>query len=435
MNRRVAAHLNRKAPLTGEPQAAPDNRPSPSSRAAQAAARVAARYAKAPSYSEVLANEARAAMAAAEAASRAAMEAHAAAQSVLNSLEAAASEESYRAADSRPFPADARHAHELSAGSGSEQTAPLRSRPVRRDADAHQAIAEEPLAIRWQPDLQMHRAEPASAHLGHASELFDSHAFDSHADDWPEHFAEIQEMQEFATVEPAQPIHANLIEFPRELVAARKMRPRLAEGPLAAEETGSQLSIFEVDPGTISIEPEPVPTPQATVAANWTGPEWSGIRLDPQPESELAGEVEPEAANGPQVQPASANRRVLAAAVDMALVAGVVLGVAMTVVAKTAALPSLRTIELWTLLGMLVVGALYQVGFLSFAKATPGMLYAQIRLCTLEGEAPTRRQRNARLVAMLLSVLPIGFGIVWAIFDDDHLTWHDRLSQTYLRLR
>lgn len=408
MNRRVAAHLNRKAPLTGEPQAAPDNRPSPSSRAAQAAARVAARYAKAPSYSEVLANEARAAMAAAEAASRAAMEAHAAAQSVLNSLEAAASEESYRAADSRPFPADARHAHELGAGSGTEQTAPSRSRPVRRDADAHQAMAD----------------------LGHASELFDSHA-----DDWPEHFAEIQEMQEFATVEPAQPIHANLIEFPRELVAARKMRPRLAEGPLAAEETGSQLSIFEVDPGTISIEPEPVPTPQATVAANWTGPEWSGIRLDPQPESELAGEVEPEAANAPQVQPASANRRLLAAAVDMALVAGVVLGVAMTVVAKTAALPSLRTIELWTLLGMLVVGALYQVGFLSFAKATPGMLYAQIRLCTLEGEAPTRRQRNARLVAMLLSVLPIGFGIVWAIFDDDHLTWHDRLSQTYLRLR
>ena len=35
-------------------------------------------------------------------------------------------------------------------------------------------------------------------------------------------------------VEPAQPIHANLIEFPREIVATRKVRPRLAEGPLGA---------------------------------------------------------------------------------------------------------------------------------------------------------------------------------------------------------
>jgi len=429
VNRRVAAHMNRKAPSTGEPEAAPDNRPSPSSRAAQAAARVAARYAKAPSYSEVLANEARAAMAAAEAASRAAMEAHAAAQSVLNSLEAAASKESYRSADSRSFPADAVHIHEFGADPGTEQTeqTPM---PVRPDADAHHATANEPLAIRWQPDLQVHREEPASVHLRHASELFDSHL-----ENWTEYSAENPEMQEFATIEPAQPIHANLIEFPRELVAARKMRPRLAEGPFAAEEAGSQLSIFEVDPGTISIDPEPLSVPQATDAASWTGPEWSGIRLDPQPGSELAGEAEPEAPITPQVQPASANRRIMAAVVDMALVAGVVFGVVMMVVTKAPALPSLHAIELWTLLGMLAAGALYQVGFLSFLPATPGMFYAQIRLCTLEGEAPTRRQRNARLIAMLLSVLPIGFGIAWAIFDDDHLTWHDRLSRTYLRLR
>jgi hypothetical protein len=36
-------------------------------------------------------------------------------------------------------------------------------------------------------------------------------------------------------------------------------------------------------------------------------------------------------------------------------------------------------------------------------------------------------------VAMLLSVVPMGLGIMWAIFDEDRLSWHDRLSQTYLR--
>jgi hypothetical protein len=29
----------------------------------------------------------------------------------------------------------------------------------------------------------------------------------------------------------------------------------------------------------------------------------------------------------------------------------------------------------------------------------------------------------------------MGLGVVWALFDDAHLTWHDRLSKTYLRKR
>jgi uncharacterized RDD family membrane protein YckC len=36
-------------------------------------------------------------------------------------------------------------------------------------------------------------------------------------------------------------------------------------------------------------------------------------------------------------------------------------------------------------------------------------------------------------VALILSLLPVGLGVAWAIFDEDHLTWHDRLSGTYLR--
>jgi uncharacterized RDD family membrane protein YckC len=35
--------------------------------------------------------------------------------------------------------------------------------------------------------------------------------------------------------------------------------------------------------------------------------------------------------------------------------------------------------------------------------------------------------------ALLLSLLPLGLGVAWALFDDDRLSWHDRLSKTYLR--
>ena len=53
-----------------------------------------------------------------------------------------------------------------------------------------------------------------------------------------------------------EPLPANLIEFPRQLVASRKARPRLAEGPLLAEAEArgdvSQLRIFEVEPSQVS---------------------------------------------------------------------------------------------------------------------------------------------------------------------------------------
>jgi hypothetical protein len=62
------------------------------------------------------------------------------------------------------------------------------------------------------------------------------------------------------------------------------------------------------------------------------------------------------------------------------------------------------------------------------------MRYAELSLCTLGGEHPTREQMKARLVAMLLSLLPMGLGMLWAIFDEDNLSWHDRHSRTYLRL-
>src|SRR5271163_3607144 len=76
-------------------------------------------------------------------------------------------------------------------------------------------------------------------------------------------------------ITPIQPLPAKLLEFPRELIATRKARPRLAEGPLREEydhdATRSQLRIFEVEPETISTEPVVEPVLR----------EWSQIRLDP----------------------------------------------------------------------------------------------------------------------------------------------------------
>ena len=233
-------------------------------------------------------------------------------------------------------------------------------------------------------------------------------------------------------VEPAQPLHANLIELPRELVATRKIRPRLAEGPLAAaNEAPGQLSIFEVDPGAIS--PEPVASEIVTVpASQWTSPEWAGIKLDEDPslEIELGADPLPEAR---KLEPASMNLRLMAAVVDCSLMAGAFLGAAMLAMDKATDLPPLKEIEPSAILGLVAIIVVYQLFFFALGSATPGMKWAHISLNTLKDERPSRGQRCGRLLALLLSLLPVGLGVAWSIFDENHLSWHDRLSRTYMK--
>jgi uncharacterized RDD family membrane protein YckC len=85
-------------------------------------------------------------------------------------------------------------------------------------------------------------------------------------------------------------------------------------------------------------------------------------------------------------------------------------------------------------LAVLGFAALYEWFFLTYARVTPGMRYAQLSICTFDEQAPTKAQIKGRLKAMLISVLPVGLGMLWSVFDEDQMSWHDRLSKTYLRL-
>lgn len=275
------------------------------------------------------------------------------------------------------------------------------------------------------------RHEPEVGHASHAAGLFDSAGPDwGRLEDAGFQDAGFQG-EEMGVVEPAQPIYANLIEFPRELVAARKVRPRLAEGPLAAE-PGAQLSIFEVDPGDVCTEPEISGAAVESAQPAWSQPEWSGIKLGAEPEEELYREPELQVLQAVALELAPFSRRLLSVVFDVALIGTAFVTAAMVAATRTAQLPGLRAIEMGSAVALLLVGGFYHVLFFTLAKATPGMRYARIRLCTFDGQLPTRAQRTTRLIALLLSVLPVGLGLMWAVFDDDRLTWHDRLSRTYL---
>jgi uncharacterized RDD family membrane protein YckC len=62
---------------------------------------------------------------------------------------------------------------------------------------------------------------------------------------------------------------------------------------------------------------------------------------------------------------------------------------------------------------------------------SPGMRFAGLRLVNFDGRRPDRDQRGVRQAAYLLSLLSAGLGLVWALVDEENLTWHDHISKTF----
>jgi uncharacterized RDD family membrane protein YckC len=70
--------------------------------------------------------------------------------------------------------------------------------------------------------------------------------------------------------------------------------------------------------------------------------------------------------------------------------------------------------------------------FTMFGGSTPGMMVQGLRVVTFIGESPTSRQLAWRSLGYLISASSCFLGFIWAIWDDEHLCWQDRISHTYL---
>jgi len=72
--------------------------------------------------------------------------------------------------------------------------------------------------------------------------------------------------------------------------------------------------------------------------------------------------------------------------------------------------------------------------FTIFGGTTPGMMVRGLQVASFSGENPTAKQYLQRALGYMLSAGTLFLGFLWAIWDEDALTWHDRLSRTYLTL-
>lgn len=127
--------------------------------------------------------------------------------------------------------------------------------------------------------------------------------------------------------------------------------------------------------------------------------------------------------------------RIMAAAVDLSLIAialalfvGVFLGIlqwlGVDIVMTKRALPLFGGIAV-------VFGLLYKVMWCLADGDSPGMRWTHQRLVNFDGQRPDREQRLRRVGTACLSVMAAGLGIVWALVDEESLTWHDHISKTF----
>jgi len=70
--------------------------------------------------------------------------------------------------------------------------------------------------------------------------------------------------------------------------------------------------------------------------------------------------------------------------------------------------------------------------FTTFAGATPGMQLRCLTIVRLDGSLPDTRQLLWRSFGYLLAGATLMLGFLWSLWDEDHFTWQDRISQTYI---
>ena len=72
--------------------------------------------------------------------------------------------------------------------------------------------------------------------------------------------------------------------------------------------------------------------------------------------------------------------------------------------------------------------------FVAHFGETPGAMWIGLRLLNFHGQKPSVTQRAARALGLILSSATLGLGFAWSFADEEKLTWHDRMSKTFLTL-
>ena len=263
------------------------------------------------------------------------------------------------------------------------------------------------------------------------------HSFGAEPDDDrmpppPERFHEIVIPQNMVKPVMGRPEPPKVIRFPRTQPAyvptvEEVMLDELEQAAPAPESPRIMMETYDEPPMEIEpIEIEPMARPSLQGQQMELLPSFDDIQLAPEEERiDHDSEVIP--------RPAPMHQRLVAGLVDVGIVFIATLAFAFTFVEAAEQVPHSSMAMVCMLAAGGIFWLVFQYIFLVYRRATPGMNFAGLELCTFEGKATTMFERQCRAAASALSGFSLGLGYFWALVDEDRVGWHDRISRTHVR--
>lgn len=222
--------------------------------------------------------------------------------------------------------------------------------------------------------------------------------------------------------QPEEP-RPNVIEFPSATEAEKRPKPK--PGTKSAPPSfgmGSFESAFRDEHDAVEFRQPPSPPPPEPRIE--TGP--LEIELGPSGDS-------PEATGEDSSTPiASMGTRFYAAVIDsLVLLAGAAIYGLIYWKAGGSFSPSPLDLATGAAIGAFFILA-YFAGCTAMASATPGLLLTGLEVITFEGNPPGISHSLWRGLGYLVSMAALMLGFIWAVVDAEGLTWHDRMSRTFV---
>ena len=214
----------------------------------------------------------------------------------------------------------------------------------------------------------------------------------------------------------------------------------LEEAKKGEKPEGQELGdrdLSEPDPGSLTLNAK-LSGPSSLDAGEGSLGQPQGIDPPPGLDAELEPEIEP-AISGYDEAPASwpSQRAPLGARCSAGLIDAMVLASASALFAGifwlAGGIVPRETLS-WAVGGLILAlfAVAYFGGFTALRHATPGMIWMGLEARSIDGEPPRTGQALWRGLGYLVSAGSLMLGFLWALVDDDQLTWHDRISDTFI---
>ncbi|MBL8233567.1 MAG: RDD family protein [Bryobacterales bacterium] len=209
-------------------------------------------------------------------------------------------------------------------------------------------------------------------------------------------------------------------EAPREKIVRMKAQLPLPEQAQAPKPEAPRREALQRAGGRIARE-----APKQTTASQ---PQQEFAFFNPDPQRVVRVETSSIYCKAPVAMPV---HRMIATAVDTAMVLlslGLFLGMAQLVgMSFGVSKPYLIGYGA----GAVLMVVLYRLLWCVAEMDSIGTRAAGLKMLNFDGEVPDRRQRLLRFAASLISIGPAGLGLLWALADEEKLTWHDHISKTF----